>query len=506
MIYVSGRRRSRLQRGNQDFAMQQELEAAHDGLFLAAEHGRADVLKALLDHGKDVLKLDAIRNAEGLTPLHVAVVHQKTDAVRALLSAGFAADAAAIPSKKPSKYTHKTAYEIALGQLPHRAMVQVFGQYIVQHVAMNDVPKVEELLRAGIDGATATDGPPHENTLLHWAASSNAVDVLSLLLRKYGRSPVLNQQNADGATALHEACHVNSAECVQLLVDFGADLSLVGTRGYVKGKAPVEVASKKEITRIIAKGKITKRPANDVANTEKQDAEDRDVVMTALATSPRARAPTISVVVPTTPTFAASAPSTLPHDSHVRHQLEEKDALIAQLKESMEALVTDVNDRNLLGEHEAVLDYIRKLRAEKALVERRLYDAEEHIVVQEEQMMGLKAQIRSDKDTIETLRKRVTELEAGATPSRPLVVAEAPAFGPGSATLGRPPTSHRGPIVLRDPPPQPAIADVFDYASVRAKAMAEPESFWHALLQFLWPFGNTAADEPRPGDEVFMTV
>ncbi|KDO16670.1 hypothetical protein SPRG_17832, partial [Saprolegnia parasitica CBS 223.65] len=73
--------------------MQQELEAAHDGLFLAAEHGRADVLKALLDHGKDVLKLDAIRNAEGLTPLHVAVVHQKTDAVRALLSAGFAADA-----------------------------------------------------------------------------------------------------------------------------------------------------------------------------------------------------------------------------------------------------------------------------------------------------------------------------------------------------------------------------------------------------------------------------
>ncbi|OQR89288.1 hypothetical protein THRCLA_09812 [Thraustotheca clavata] len=229
--------------------MQEELEAAYDGLFLAAEHGRTDVLKALLDHGKDVLKLELIRNAEGMTPLHVAVVHQKTDAVRALLSAGFAADTFVENGKKKCRYVGKNAYEIARGHLPNMAMVQVFTQYIVQHVAMNDVDKVEMLLRAGVDGATVNDGPPHENTLLHWAASTNAIDVLKLLLEKYAMTKLVDLCNGDGATALHEACHLNHAECVQILVNHGADITIVGTRGYCQGKTPVQVTTKKDIIR-----------------------------------------------------------------------------------------------------------------------------------------------------------------------------------------------------------------------------------------------------------------
>ncbi|OQS00458.1 hypothetical protein ACHHYP_03588 [Achlya hypogyna] len=487
--------------------MQQELEAAHDGLFLAAEHGRADVLKALLDHGKDVLKLDAIRNAEGLTPLHVAVACQKTDAVRALLSAGFAADVVAVQGAKASKYTHKTAYEIAIGQLPHKAMMQVFIQYIVQHVAMNDVTKVEELLRAGIEGDIVTDGPPHQNTLLHWAACSNAVEVLTLLLEKYGKTDLLNKRNAEGATALHEACHGNHVQCVQLLVNHGADLTITGTHGYSKGKAAIEVATNKDITRIIAKGKIVKQHNDDDTELSAEQRHDEDrQVLSALATSPRAQTPPPVVPRPPISTSAST-------DAHVRLQIEEKDALIAQLKESMETLVADANDRRLLGEHEVVLDYIRKLRAEKTRVERQLYDTEEHVVVQEEQMMELKAQIRANTETIEALRQRIATLESGPSlpppEPAPMTPQDASPSLPRPPTVVSPPPGSQRRIEARVPPPKPDIADVFDYASVHAKALAEPESFWKVLLQFLWPFGNTATVEEStvPRDqEVIMTV
>ncbi|RLO05759.1 hypothetical protein DYB28_007475, partial [Aphanomyces astaci] len=69
----------------------------------------------------------------------------------------------------------------------------------------------------------------------------------------------------------------------------------------------------------------------------------------------------------------------------------EKQALIDELKHTIDGLVTESHDRQLLGEE----------TVEKQAVERHLHDAEDHIVAQEEIMMELKAHIRRHNTLVE---------------------------------------------------------------------------------------------------------
>ncbi|KAF0686157.1 Aste57867_22009 [Aphanomyces stellatus] len=467
--------------------MEQELDAAYEGLFMAAEHGRADVLKALLEHGKDVLDLPRIRNAAGLTPLHVAVIYQKADAVRTLLAAGFPSDATVLPTHV--KYAGMTSYQLAMNQAPIRTMVQVFLQYIIQEIALNHVASVEALLRAGIDPLTATDGPPHNNSLLHWAACSNAIDVVELLLRYFGdddekRSLLMNRQNTDGATALHDACHGNYIECVKLLVENGADLTVVGVAGYAKDKTAVEVATNKDIMRVIAKGRIKRAPPTPSAVALPQEPAANEVVQASSLAScevPEATPAAALVDVLHGKPCSVLPPSASSTDPKVL--LEEKQALIDELKQTIDELVTDNHDRQLLGEERVVLEFIRKLRDEKQMVERHLHDAEEHIFVQEELMIELKAQIRRHNSIVEGLQKQLDALKREKDPNAVVaVVGDVPAAAAASeanrireevdASVDSPAAST---MMLEVPPPtsQPS------------------NSFWSSLLYFLWlPFAD----------------
>ncbi|RHZ10468.1 hypothetical protein DYB26_008680, partial [Aphanomyces astaci] len=355
-----------------------DLDAAYEGLFMAAEHGRADVLKALLEHGKDVLDLPQIRNASGLTPLHVAVIYQKADAVRALLAAGFPADAVVLGAND-SKYAGMSAYALAANQAPVSTMMDVFLQYAIQEIAANHMESVACLLRAGIDPITATDGSPLDNSLLHWAACSNATDVAALLLRHVQddqqRAVFVNRRNADGATALHDACYGNHVSCVQLLVDHGADLSVVGTSGYVKDKMAVEVASSSDITRIVAKARFQRAsalssPRPTVSRTSTSPPKPREVVASGGEVDLEQPVPPLSPPRSTSsnlrkedvdggpPSHAGGALSV----EHTSVLLEEKQALIDELKHTIDGLVTESHDRQLLGEETVVLEFIRKLR------------------------------------------------------------------------------------------------------------------------------------------------
>ncbi|OQR88470.1 hypothetical protein THRCLA_10304, partial [Thraustotheca clavata] len=149
----------------------------------------------------------------------------------------------------------------------------------------------------------------------------------------------------------------------------------------------------------IAQGKIISEEKHDEINTI-PDAEHDHIVALLSPHQP--------ISIPTPPPSTSSSY----HYDPMRLQLEEKDALIAQLKESMETLVTDANDRQILGDHAVVLEYIRKLRLEKETIARQLGDTQEYVIVQEEQMTELKAQIRCNIATIETLQARVHALES----------------------------------------------------------------------------------------------
>ncbi|KUF94340.1 hypothetical protein AM588_10007020 [Phytophthora nicotianae] len=222
--------------------MTEELQEAVDGFFLAAEYGRSDVIKALADHGRGHLSLaDVVDPVTGRSPLHVAVASGKKDALRVLLAAGFPPEHQS-KAQEGKDVKNRSAYALAQ-ELKAQDLVVVFHQFLIQQVAANDVESVNQLLEAGVDvGITdaATGG-----TLLHWAASCQAVDVLKTLLEREDvqKQKLIDARNGEGATPLHLACHANNMECTKLLLLHHADVSLKGEKGFSKDKTALENAA-----------------------------------------------------------------------------------------------------------------------------------------------------------------------------------------------------------------------------------------------------------------------
>lgn len=362
------------------------LQEAMDGFFLAAEHGRSDVIKALVDHGQGRIRLDDIVDPEtGRTPLHVAVANGKTDAVRVLLAAGFAPDheslvasdayefqdqdAAAVlppPERDPDVAAavvvpgRRTPYALAQ-KLQAMDLVFVFHQFIIQQIAVNDVARVQRLLVAGIP-VTMTDGIA-QNTLLHWAVSCKANEVLAYLLelQQVQEHALVNQCNADGATPLHLACRANQVDCVQILLKHHADASIVGQKGYCKDKKAVDLSTS---TAVMALFDTPVAPLpEELEEEEEHTAAGPKRKSSSAPTSVRGNQSAESDVGDSSIRRRRSA--TTDHEQQIRRfllQLEEKDLLINQLKKTIETLVVESQEIHKLGEEGCVLDYVRKLR------------------------------------------------------------------------------------------------------------------------------------------------
>ncbi|KAG3111536.1 hypothetical protein PI124_g13709 [Phytophthora idaei] len=362
--------------------MSDELQEAVDGFFLAAEYGRSDVIKALADHGRGHLSLaDVVDPVTGRSPLHVAVASGKKDALRVLLAAGFPPEHQS--KAQGGKYDgNRSAYALAQ-ELKTQDLVLVFHQFLIQQVAANDVESVNQLLKAGVDvGITdaATGG-----TLLHWAASCQAVDVMKNLL---GREDVQKQKlvdarNGEGATPLHLACHVNQVECTKMLLVHHADVSLKGEKGLSKDKTALELATKQEVKELFFPG----LEQSDEGDKTKEAQAEGDIKGEENAEENGG------------PSCTANGlrGSVCPHEvqnGKLLLQLEEKDLLVNQLKKTIEALVQESQEVQMLGEERMMLDYVRKLRDEKAIVQRQLEDANDYIKTQQQQLDSLKEQIR----------------------------------------------------------------------------------------------------------------
>ncbi|CAK5112039.1 unnamed protein product [Meloidogyne enterolobii] len=79
------------------------------------------------------------------------------------------------------------------------------------------------------------------STALHWAAYTGHFDILEILLTI--SNVAISAQNKLGDTPLHAASSKGRIECVQLLVDSGANLQIKNSQG----KRPIDVAINPEI-------------------------------------------------------------------------------------------------------------------------------------------------------------------------------------------------------------------------------------------------------------------
>ncbi|KAE9031524.1 hypothetical protein PR003_g6575 [Phytophthora rubi] len=375
--------------------MADELQEALDGFFLAAEYGRSDVIKALADHGRGRLSLsDIVDPVTGRSPLHVAVASGKKDALRVLLAAGFPPAHQSKPKDGNSNHNgNRSAYALAQ-QLEAHDLLLVFHQFLIQQVAADDVQSVEQLLAAGVDvGVTdaATGG-----SLLHWAANCQAARVMKTLLEREDvqTQKLVDSRNGEGATPLHLACHVDSVECTKMLLAHHADASLRGEKGISEDKTAAELATKPEVKELFSQRLEESIEVEKMKQTEMESGKEGEI------TEGDNEA---------TGNDQRRGSGACPHaaqNGKLLVQLEEKDLLVNQLKKTIEALVLETQEMQMLGEERVMLDYVRKLRDEKVIVQRQLEDANDYIKDQQQQLESLKEQIRqmtsAGKQQIET--------------------------------------------------------------------------------------------------------
>ncbi|XP_041972423.1 rabankyrin-5 [Aricia agestis] len=202
----------------------------HTPLHLCCTWGLTDVIQTLLEHGANINSKDA----EGKTPLHIAIENQHAGIISLLLSQP-GIDLSARDNKGVSPFAaaltarNNKAAQAILERNPSAAeQVDKKGRNFL-HVAIqtNDVESVMFLLSVEVDVNSrvqdATLAPP-----LHLAAAGgNELLLRSLLLA--GARP--NDRDAYKRTALHVAAGGGHAAIVSALLSSGAECGAVDAAG-----------------------------------------------------------------------------------------------------------------------------------------------------------------------------------------------------------------------------------------------------------------------------------
>ncbi|KAL5009145.1 hypothetical protein ScPMuIL_014726 [Solemya velum] len=212
-----------------------DLKEIFQQLKIAIENERTDIVRAMLS----AIEQNNIDNAlskllnesfgEDGTMLHFATKLGHTDTVRLLLASG------ADPGVHNSD--QKTPLDLASSQ----QVTRVYNQHLLQAIAASDVGSVCQLLAAGVD-VNLVDSPETKSTPLHWAASYGNHEVVQCLC---SRGADVNHCNVAGITPLHEAVKRGEMKIIQELINSGADTSIVALSGEFTGKSPLDMASDK---------------------------------------------------------------------------------------------------------------------------------------------------------------------------------------------------------------------------------------------------------------------
>ncbi|RDD44087.1 Ankyrin repeat and SOCS box protein 13 [Trichoplax sp. H2] len=171
-----------------------EPETKRTPLHLAASSGGADCVKILLQAGAN----PNAKEVNGLSPLHLAVYHGRASCVEVLLNNGCKVDARTRFGCTP---LHNAAY-----------------------FEKSDCARL--LLKFGADiNAVESWG----QTPLLLAAQKGSADLLRLLIDHGAAGNIVSKVQAE--SPLHACCKCLNLECVQMLLDAGADVAIKNSTG-----------------------------------------------------------------------------------------------------------------------------------------------------------------------------------------------------------------------------------------------------------------------------------
>jgi FOG: Ankyrin repeat len=179
-------------------------------LYLAAVNGSAPMLRLLLDSGADP-NLTVLSHSE--TPLMFAARSGSVEAVRLLLDAGADFEA-------KDDYRGATPLLFAAEQ-NHADVVR----YLIERGA-NPNARTKTVVEEGRRGPALPTGGLSGLML---AAREGGIETVKVLLEA---KALVNQQSAEGHTALLAAIQNANVEIAGLLIDAGADVSLANDRGW----------------------------------------------------------------------------------------------------------------------------------------------------------------------------------------------------------------------------------------------------------------------------------
>lgn len=209
-------------------------------LHIAAQLGNVVVIRYLLNISGTAADTVNVTNLAGKTALHEACQNSQPDAVAALLSQGANARAIKQADWTPLMLACTKKGEKALACC--RLLLEVGGPVLLDdrnkdgwdalHIAVRegDTKIVKELLAAVTDLEKTSSKSKNGRTPLHTAALHGCHVVVKQLLDI--NNVDCSVKDSCGSTPLHDAVRSGSLETFKVLVEAGADLTVINNEGY----------------------------------------------------------------------------------------------------------------------------------------------------------------------------------------------------------------------------------------------------------------------------------
>lgn len=227
-------------------------------LFEAAQQGDVTVLKRLL--AKSSVQVDA-RDADGNTPLLLAVREHRSAAVELLLDAGASLRIQDTDGLTPLHIAVRGGdTDMTVLLLDHKADILARDNQgwtpLQWAIAADHLDTAKALLDRG---AAANVEDQSGATPLHWAAANGQLPTLEVLLAK---GAAINVTDDDGDTALHWAAAAGQDETVRFLLARGANANLKDRQGRTALQVADEQAQPTVVT--LLQPKSATPPAADL--------------------------------------------------------------------------------------------------------------------------------------------------------------------------------------------------------------------------------------------------
>ena len=217
----------------------------------SASHGQTEATRLLIENGADV----NLKDDNGSTPLHGAVVFGRADVAKLLVENGANLQVRNNDGGTPADALHldwrtttfigglmgvEVEENIPVMQSGRNEIAKLFG---VKEFDSKDIPSAQDLSGAVFIGdlaavkqALTDDADPNAkdpqsgSTMLATAALMGHTEIVALLL-EHGAD--VNAKSRDGGTALHAAAFLGRVETVKFLLEKGADTTLRNNMGGI---------------------------------------------------------------------------------------------------------------------------------------------------------------------------------------------------------------------------------------------------------------------------------